>query len=86
MADTPVIPWRPDIPWRVGESVGRTIYRGPDSTDLCGMMDTPELAAQVVDALLGAQTFGIEVNRSDPVRVGDSGERVVFVTYRIPAD
>lgn len=42
--------------WRVGRSVGRTIYRmvGPEASKqdvLIGMMDTPELAAQVVEAV-----------------------------------
>lgn len=42
--------------WRVGRSVGRTIYRqvGPDATkadELIGLMDTPELARMVVDAV-----------------------------------
>jgi hypothetical protein len=36
-------------PWRVGRSVGRTIY---DATDeLIGLMDTPELAEVVVGAV-----------------------------------
>lgn len=34
--------------WRCGKSVGRTIYH---NGQLCGMMDTPELAVKVVDAL-----------------------------------
>lgn len=34
--------------WRVGRSVGRTIYIGDR---LVGLMDTPELAQQVVDAV-----------------------------------
>lgn len=32
---------RPDGPWRVGRSVGRTVYI---NDKLVGMMDTPELA------------------------------------------
>lgn len=37
------------LPWRTGNSVGRTIY---DSMDrLIGVMDTPALAAQVVAAV-----------------------------------
>jgi hypothetical protein len=36
--------------WRVGRSVGRTIYAcGPDGDDvLIGMLDTPALAADAV--------------------------------------
>jgi hypothetical protein len=37
-----------ELRWRVGRKVGRTIYL---DDQLCGMMDTPELARQVVDAL-----------------------------------
>lgn len=42
--------------WRVGSSVGRTIYRqvgaDPSKADvLIGVMDTPELARLVVDAV-----------------------------------
>lgn len=42
--------------YRTGRHVGRTIYRQvsdrpSDRDELVGMMDTPELAAQVVDAL-----------------------------------
>lgn len=42
--------------WRVGRRVGRTIYlqfgEQPSDVDrLIGMMDTPELAAQAVDAV-----------------------------------
>ena len=60
-------PDEPDVPapdtyegpvpaWRVGRSVGRTIYRmvGPEASKadvLIGMMDTPELAAHVVEAV-----------------------------------
>lgn len=44
-----------DFPWRVGRSVGRTIYAvtGPEATKtdvLIGMMDTRALAAEAVDA------------------------------------
>lgn len=43
-------------PWRVGRSVGRTVYvqvgDGPSKTDeLIGVMDTRELAARVVAAV-----------------------------------
>ena len=34
--------------WRVGRKVGRTIY---DGDTLIGVMDTPELAARVVEAV-----------------------------------
>jgi hypothetical protein len=34
--------------WRVGRSVGRTVYQGDE---LIGVMDTPELAALVVAAV-----------------------------------
>lgn len=37
--------------WRVGRSVGRTIYDANDA--LIGVMDTPELAQEVVDARNG---------------------------------
>lgn len=36
-------------PWRVGRRVGRTLYDANDQ--LIGVMDTPELAAQVVAAV-----------------------------------
>lgn len=36
--------------WRAGRTVGRTIYR---DDVLVGLMDTPELAAEVVAALNG---------------------------------
>lgn len=43
-------------PWRVGRSVGRTIYvMPPDATEaskddrLIGLMDTPDMAQHVVD-------------------------------------
>lgn len=43
-----------DFPWRVGRSVGRTIYatRGPAASKndvLIGVMDTPYLAREAVD-------------------------------------
>ena len=43
-------------PWRTGRKVGRTIYRqtGPTPSDtdpLIGIMDTPEDAKRVVDAV-----------------------------------
>lgn len=43
-----------DFPWRIGRSVGRTIYavRGPKASDndlLIGVMDTPHLAREAVD-------------------------------------
>lgn len=41
-------------PWRVGRKVGRTIYQGDT---LIGMMDTPELARRVVDAVNADQHF-----------------------------
>lgn len=36
-------------PWRVGRSVGRTLYDADDQ--LIGLMDTPELARAVVEAV-----------------------------------
>jgi hypothetical protein len=39
----------PGLPWRVGRSVGRTLYDADDH--LIGVMDTPELAARVVEAV-----------------------------------
>ena len=43
------------FPWRVGRSVGRTVYAvtGPEATKtdvLIGLMDSRALAAEVVDA------------------------------------
>lgn len=43
-------------PWRISRKVGRTIYvqAGPEPSDrdkLIGVMDTPELAALVIDAV-----------------------------------
>lgn len=43
------------VPWRVGRKVGRTIYAllGDELSDadvLIGVMDTPELAKEAVDA------------------------------------
>jgi hypothetical protein len=48
------MPAHQDFPWRVGRSVGRTIYavRGPAATKedvLIGVMDTPHLAREAVD-------------------------------------
>lgn len=40
-------------PWRVGRKVGRTIYATPPGDEdgvLIGMMDTPDLAREAVDA------------------------------------
>ena len=37
--------------FRVGRSLGITVYKGPESSDVMGMMLTPEYAAMVVDAL-----------------------------------
>lgn len=34
--------------WRVGTKLGRTLYR---DEALVGMVDTPEIAAEIVDAL-----------------------------------
>ena len=50
--------------WRVGRSVGRTIYRmvgweASKADVLIGVMDTPELAAQVVEAV-NAQRVNLE--------------------------
>lgn len=44
-----------DFPWRVGRSVGRTIYAatGPEATKtdvLIGIMDTRDLATEAVEA------------------------------------
>ena len=41
------------VPWRVGRSVGRTIYArmagsNPDGDVLIGLMDSPEIAVNVV--------------------------------------
>lgn len=43
------------VPWRTGQSIGRTIYATarPDPSDddrVIGMLDTPELAAEAVAA------------------------------------
>ena len=40
--------------WRVGRKVGRTLYR---DEQLVGLMDTPELAAEVVEAMNEAETL-----------------------------
>lgn len=49
--------WHPTaVPWRTGQSVGRTIYACPPGSSyrqgevLIGLMDTPELARAAVDA------------------------------------
>jgi uncharacterized protein (DUF433 family) len=39
-------------PWRVGRKVGRTIYDSANT--LIGVLDTPEMAARVVEAVNGA--------------------------------
>lgn len=54
----------PDVPWRAGRKVGRTVYaqegREPsDSDPLIGVMDSPELAAEACaghNALLAERT------------------------------
>jgi len=53
--------------WRVGRSVGRTIYRQvsdePSKEDeLIGVMDTRELAALVVRAVNGIDEGGGDLN------------------------
>jgi hypothetical protein len=52
--------------WRVGRHVGRTVYlqAGSEPSDedvLIGVMDTTELAIEVVDAVNAARGYG---NRS----------------------
>jgi len=53
-----------DMPWRVGSQVGRTIYAQAEADDkgvLIGVMDTPELADDVVkchNRLHGLPTTG----------------------------
>ena len=47
--------WLGNLPWRIGRSVGRTVYAqlGPDPSDvdvLIGMMDSRELAHAAVYA------------------------------------
>ncbi len=37
------------LPWRIGRKVGRTIYNRDD--ELIGMMDTPYMAALVVECV-----------------------------------
>jgi len=43
-----------EMPWRTGKSIGRTIYACPPGSDyrdgeiVIGMMDTPEIADEVV--------------------------------------
>jgi hypothetical protein len=44
--------------WRVGRSLGRTLYR---DEALVGMVDTPELAREIVDAMNGALSLGSEL-------------------------
>jgi hypothetical protein len=41
--------------WRVGRSLGRTLYR---DEALVGMVDTPELAREIVDAMNGVLSLG----------------------------
>lgn len=70
--------------WRVGRHVGRTVYRqtgtDPDGTDvLIGVMDTPELARQVVDAVNRAARVAAllrEWRGMDPAASLDAGEVV----------
>lgn len=44
-------PKRPkgDLPWRLGSSTGRTLY--DVDGEYVGLMDSPELAQQVIDAV-----------------------------------
>lgn len=56
--------------WRTGNKVGRTIYRVTDQYpdgELIGIMDTPELARKVVDAvnLVGVNLPGQECGDGD---------------------
>jgi len=57
--------------WRVGRSLGKTIYLHPSHEDsegeLVGVMDTPELAARVVDALNGS--LDVELTLADELRM-----------------
>lgn len=55
MSDHPLVHELVRLPWRVGRSVGRTIYaqvdEEPSKADvLVGFMDSRELAARVVEA------------------------------------
>lgn len=57
-----------DRPWRTGRSVGRTVYRqrGADPAkgdDLIGLMDSPELATQVVEAVNDRTDAAAELER-----------------------
>lgn len=54
--------------WRIGRSVGRTVYiqAGDDaskSDKLIGVMDTPELAQRVVNAVNGTERIRAEERR-----------------------
>ena len=55
------LPAEKDAPlWRVGRKVGRTVYvqSGPEPSDddrLIGLMDTPDLARLVVEAVNGTR-------------------------------
>jgi hypothetical protein len=76
--------------YRVGRSLGRTIYQGPESTDVIGMMDTPDLAALVVAALNAypATLFGERVlecvHMTEPV-VDNDRRRVRFALLTVDA-
>lgn len=47
-------------PWRVGSKVRRTLYDAHDA--LLGVMDTPELAQQVVDGVNATETYREDCN------------------------
>jgi hypothetical protein len=65
--------WHPaTVPWRTGQSVGRTIYACPpgsshrDGEVLIGIMDTPELAKAAVDAhnvLIRGRSYSCDCGR-----------------------
>lgn len=65
--------------WRIGRSVGRTLYRmvGDEASKadvLIGMMDTPELAAQVVAA--------VNAQRDHLVHTGENAEDCPICCWR----
>jgi hypothetical protein len=81
----------PDPRYRVGVGQARTIYQGPGPDDLIGVMDTPELAAMVVEALNAPRStmFGHSVlecvSMTDPV-VDNQNRNVRFALLVVAAD
>lgn len=63
--------FRPEKPiWRVGAKVGRTIYR---DNVLVGVMDTPGLAGEIVNAIQQEQASAL-IGRLDHYRIWTSAK------------